>query len=69
VKLLGKIFGGFYALFGTVLSLLDVLDWVNMVRVFPQLPGVNELVYSHILVFFIGIFMAVCGGYLFVKSW
>jgi len=55
MRLFGKIFGGFYALFGTTLSLLDVLNWVNIVKVFPQPPNASEAVYANIFVFFIGI--------------
>ena len=68
VKVFGQIFGGFYALFGAIVSIFDILDWADLVKTFPQLPNVNELVYGHIVVFFIGLFLAIFGGYIFVKS-
>ena len=68
MKLFWKIFGGLYALFGTIVAVLDVLDWANMVTVFPQPPNYNEIIYSHIFVFFVGVSFAILGGYIFKNT-
>jgi hypothetical protein len=68
MKIFGKIFGGFYGVFGAIVSILDLLDFVEVVKIFPEPPEVNELIYGHIVVFFLGVFMSGMGVYIFMKS-
>ena len=67
MRLFGMVFGGFYALFGIVMDIWDILDSLGAIVIFPHATA-EELIYIHVFIFLVGTFVGVAGGYVFVKS-
>jgi len=61
----GKIFGAVLSIFSFIVALLDVIDMANLVTIFPDIPDIEGIINSSILILFVSIIFFIVGIFIY----